>query len=100
MVWDIVGWGLNLGLQQATGGECRLLAGALPGKCSIDVGELVAFLKFMQEAINTFENTMSEEHIGVLVYTIDSMGQADVLEEAWRVGDVDAIVKLSGNPAR
>ena len=53
----------------------------------------------MQEAINTFENTMSETHIGVLVYTIDSMGQADVLEEAWRVGDVDAIVKLSGNPA-
>ena len=96
---DIVGWGLNLGLQQATAGQCRLLAGALPGKCSIDVGELVALLKFMQEAINTFVNKPSEEQIGVLVYTIDSMGQGDVVEEAWRVGDVDAIVKLCGNPA-
>ena len=96
---DIVGWGLNLGLQQAPKGQCRLLAGALPGKCSIDVGELVALLKFMQEAINTFVNKPSEEQIGVLVYTIDSMGQGDVVEEAWRVGDVDAIVKLCGNPA-
>ena len=67
---DIVGWGLNLGLQQAPAGQCRLLAGALPGKCSIDVGELVALLKFMQEAINTFGNRPSEEQIGVLVYTI------------------------------
>ena len=74
---EVVGWGLNLGLQKATGSKCRLLAGALPGKCSIDVGELVALLKFMQEAINTFGQTMSETHIGILVYTIDSMGQAD-----------------------
>ena len=96
---EVVGWGLNLGLQKATGSKCRLLAGALPGKCSIDVGELVALLKFMQEAINTFGQTMSETHIGVLVYTIDSMGQADVLEEAWRVGDVNTIFKLSCNPA-
>ena len=72
---EVVGWGLNLGLQKATGSKCRLLAGALPGKCSIDVGKLVALLKFMQEAINTFGQTMSETHIGVLVYTIDSMGQ-------------------------
>ena len=42
---------------------------------------------------------MSKEHIGVIVYTIDSMGQADMLEEAWRAGDVNSIVKLSGNPA-
>ena len=63
---EVVGWGLNLGLQKATGSKCRLLAGALPGKCSIDVGELVALTAY----------------IGVLVYTIDSMGQADVLEEA------------------
>ena len=36
----------------------------------------------------------SEEQIGVFVHTIDSMGQGDVVEEAWRVGDVDAIVNM------
>ena len=89
------GWAVNMGAQ--LGKRLTVLVGALHGECGIDVAELMALYEFLRKAVE-LDDAMKLRK-GVLVYLMDSMGQGDVVEKAWRVGDADTLQRICGNPA-